>query len=48
MVIGGVVEGFLGVKAECQSLESLAPLTLEDAKSGGTDGGRREPAPSSA
>jgi len=49
MVIGGVVEGFLGVKAEGQSLASLAqPLTAEDAKSGGTDGGRREPAPSSA
>ena len=49
MVIRGVVEAFLGVKAECQSLESLAqPLTAEDAKSGGTDGGRREPAPSSA
>jgi len=48
-VIGGIVEGFLGVKAERQSLESLAqPLSAEDAKSGGTDGGRREPAPSSA
>ena len=48
MVIGGIVEAFLGVKAEGQSLESHAPLALEDAKSGGTDGGRREPAPSSA
>ena len=49
MVAGGIVAAFLGVKAEGQSLESIAqPLTAEDAKSGGTDGGRREPAPSSA
>ena len=49
MVAGGIVAAFLGVKAEGQSLESIAqPLTAEDAKSGGADGGRREHAPSSA
>ena len=37
MVAGGLVEIFLGVKAEGQSLESIAqPLTAEDA-SGGTE-----------
>ena len=41
---------FLGVKAEGQSLESIAqPLTAEDAtRRRRPDGGRREPAPSSA
>ena len=35
MVAGGVVEVFLGVKAEGQALESIAqPLTAEDADSG--------------
>ena len=35
MVAGGIVEAFLGVKAEGQSLESIAqPLTAEDAESG--------------
>jgi MFS family permease len=35
MIAGGVVEAFLGVKAEGQSLESIAqPLTAEDAESG--------------
>ena len=49
MVAGGVIQAVFGVKAEGQSLESIAqPLTAEDAKSGGSDGGRREPAPSSA
>ena len=32
MIAGGIVEAFLGVKAEGQSLESIAqPLTAEDA-----------------
>ena len=40
MVAGGIVAAFLGVKAEGQSLESIAqPLTADDAKSGGSDGG---------
>jgi MFS family permease len=35
MIAGGIVEAFLGVKAEGQSLESIAqPLTAEDADSG--------------
>ena len=35
MIAGGVVEAFLGVKAERQSLESIAtPLTAEDADTG--------------
>jgi MFS family permease len=35
MIAGGIVEAFLGVKAEGQSLESIAqPLTAEDAGSG--------------
>ena len=35
MVAGGVVEVFLGVKAQGQALESIAqPLTAEDADSG--------------
>jgi hypothetical protein len=36
MIGGGVVEAFLGVKAEGQSLENIAtPLTAEDAETGG-------------
>jgi MFS family permease len=36
MIGGGVVEAFLGVRAEGQSLESIAkPLTAEDADTGG-------------
>ena len=36
MIGGGVVEAFLGVRAEGQSLESIAqPLTAEDAETGG-------------
>ena len=39
MVVGGVMEILLGVKAECQSLESIAqPLTAEDSPSGGGSG----------
>ena len=39
MVAGGIVAAFLGVKAEGQSLESIAkPLTAEDAGDGGSDG----------
>lgn len=35
MIVAGLVEAFLGVKAEGQSLESIAqPLTAEDAKGG--------------
>ena len=35
MIAGGIVEAFLGVKAEGQSLEDIAtPLTAEDADSG--------------
>ena len=34
MIIGGVAELFFGVRAEGQSLESIAkPLTVEDARS---------------
>jgi MFS family permease len=37
MIGGGIVEAFLGVKAEGQSLESIAqPLTAEDADTGST------------
>ena len=37
MIIGGVVEAFLGVKAEGQSLESIAqPLTVDDEPSSTT------------
>ena len=44
MVAGGIVEAFLGVKAEGQSLESIAqPLTAEDADSG-TSGPTPQPA----
>jgi hypothetical protein len=36
MIAGGLVEAFLGVKAERQSLENIAkPLTAEDAETGG-------------
>ncbi len=36
MIGGGIVEAFLGVKAEGQSLEDIAqPLTAEDAETGG-------------
>jgi MFS family permease len=36
MIAGGVVEAFLGVRAERQPLESIAqPLTAEDAETGG-------------
>jgi MFS family permease len=36
MIAGGIVEAFLGVKAEGQSLEDIAtPLTAEDAETGG-------------
>jgi MFS family permease len=36
MIAGGIIEAFLGVKAERQSLESIAkPLTAEDAETGG-------------
>jgi MFS family permease len=44
MVVGGVVEIFLGVKAEGESLEDIAtPLTAEDASSPG-GGQERQPA----
>jgi MFS family permease len=43
MIVGGVVEAFLGVRAEGRSLENIArPLTAEDAESGG------QPAPARA
>jgi MFS family permease len=46
MIAGGVVEAFLGVKAEGQSLESIAqPLTAEDADSGSSG---PSPAPATA
>jgi MFS family permease len=38
MVAGGIVEAFLGVRAEGQSLEDIAkPLTAEDAEAGGQE-----------
>lgn len=41
MILGGVAEIFLGVKAERQSLESIAqPLTAEDASGIGDGHGR--------
>jgi hypothetical protein len=44
MIAGGIVEAFLGVKAEGQSLEDIArPLTAEDAEAGG-----QQPATASA
>jgi MFS family permease len=43
MVAGGIVEAFLGVRAEGQSLESIAqPLTAEDADSDGPAGEDRK------
>jgi MFS family permease len=43
MIAGGIVEAFLGVRAEGQSLEDIAkPLTAEDAETGG-----QQPAPTS-
>jgi MFS family permease len=49
MIIGGIVEIFLGIRAEGQSLESLArPLTAEDADAdagSGKGGPRTAPAP---
>jgi hypothetical protein len=46
MIIGGLMEVFLGVKAEGRSLESIAqPLTAEDDTPGDTGGeADREPA----
>ncbi len=46
MIAGGIVEAFLGVKAEGQSLESIAqPLTAEDNDSGsGSAGSAPQPA----
>jgi MFS family permease len=42
MIIGGIVEAFLGVKAEGQSLEDIAtPLTAEDSETDTGDGGPR-------
>jgi hypothetical protein len=36
MIAGGIVAAFLGVRAEGQSLESIAqPLTARDAEAGG-------------
>ena len=49
MVLGGVVEAFLGVRAEGQSLESIAqPLTVEDANEDGPEDEERVPARSRA
>ncbi len=49
MVVGGIVELFLGVKAEEQSLEDIAePLTAQDAKEGDDGGDRDEAAVPSA
>ena len=46
MIIGGLVEVFLGVKAEGQALENIAkPLTAEDADAdSGPAGARARPA----
>ena len=44
MIAGGIVAAFLGVKAEGQSLESIAqPLTAQDAETGG-----QQPEPANA
>ena len=44
MIGGGIVEAFLGVKAEGQSLESIAqPLTAEDSHGAGPRGPARRP-----
>ena len=41
MIIGGIVELFLGVKAEGQTLENIAkPLTAEDTPASGGGGAR--------
>ena len=46
MIGGGLVEAFLGVKAEGQSLESIAqPLTAEDTSTESGSGGRTAPQP---
>ncbi len=47
MIGGGIVAAFLGVKAEGQSLESIArPLTAEDdASGGGSEGGPKDKTP---
>ncbi|QIK67093.1 MFS transporter [Nocardioides sp. HDW12B] len=46
MIAGGIVAAFLGVKAEGQSLESIAqPLTAEDDAAGGSGGGAHEKTP---
>jgi MFS family permease len=43
MIAGGIIEAFLGVKAEGQSLESIAkPLTAEDAETSGGPGDREK------
>ena len=48
MIIGGLAEVFLGVKAEGQSLENIAkPLTAEDADTDSGSGGAR-PQPATA
>ena len=45
MVAGGLVAAFLGVKAEGQSLESIAkPLTAEDDSDAGGSQASRQPA----
>jgi hypothetical protein len=45
MIAGGLVEVFLGVKAEGQSLESIAqPLTAEDADTGSAGPSPTQPA----
>lgn len=39
MILGGLVEAFLGVKAERKGLEEIAaPLTAEDATAGAVTG----------
>jgi MFS family permease len=49
MIAGGIIEAFLGVKAEGQSLESIAkPLTAEDAEGSGPGSGGRAAAPAPA
>ncbi|KRE52824.1 MFS transporter [Phycicoccus sp. Soil748] len=51
MILGGLAEAFLGVKAEGQSLESIAqPLTADEAQEEGssTDTGRAQPSASPA
>jgi MFS family permease len=45
MIAGGIVEAFLGVKAEGRSLEDIAqPLTAEDADTGSAGGPTTQPA----